>query len=121
MPESLAARVFDSIRRYRLFRPGDRVAVAVSGGADSVALLCVLEELAGELGIGLRVVHVNHQLRGEAADAVEAFVEQLARVRGLPFYAFRIAPGRLAQGRGGNLEALPGRRGYRGFGVGFDR
>jgi tRNA(Ile)-lysidine synthase len=115
MPESLAARVFDSIRRYRLFRPGDRVAVAVSGGADSVALLCVLEELAGELGIGLRVVHVNHQLRGEAADADEGFVEQLARVRGLPFYAFRIAPGRLAQGRGGNLEDLARRLRYQVF------
>jgi tRNA(Ile)-lysidine synthase len=55
------------------------VAVAVSGGADSVALLCLLLELRGELGIVLAVAHVNHKLRGEESDADERFVMELAR------------------------------------------
>ena len=55
-------------------RAGDRVAVAVSGGADSVALLCLLLELRAELGTVLSVAHVNHKLRGEESDEDERFV-----------------------------------------------
>ena len=55
------------ILRSNLFRPGQRIAVAVSGGADSVALLLRLLEERHKLGIVLSVVHVNHGIR-EAAD-----------------------------------------------------
>ena len=68
-------------------RPGDRVAAAVSGGADSVALLRVLLELRAELGIVLAVAHFNHGLRGEQSDTDEAFVAELAREHGLGFFA----------------------------------
>jgi tRNA(Ile)-lysidine synthase len=54
------------------------VAAAVSGGADSVALLRILLELRNELGIVLSVVHLNHTLRAEESDADEAFVRELA-------------------------------------------
>ena len=60
-------------------RAGDRVAVAVSGGADSVALLRVLLELRLELGIVLAVAHFNHRLRGEESEGDQAFVAELAR------------------------------------------
>src|ERR1035437_9218925 len=70
-------------------RAGDRVAIAVSGGADSVALLRVLLELRAELGIVLAVAHFNHRLRGEAADADEAFVAELARQHDLEFFSGR--------------------------------
>src|SRR5580704_14451558 len=60
-------------------RAGDRVAVAVSGGADSVALLRVLLERRNELGIVLAVAHFNHGLRGEESQADEAFVADLAK------------------------------------------
>src|SRR5271165_6418786 len=70
-------------------RAGDRVAVAVSGGADSVALLRVLLDLRGELGIVLAVAHFNHQLRGNDSEADEAFVADLARHCGLEFFAGR--------------------------------
>jgi len=66
---------------------GDRLAVAVSGGADSVALLCLLLELRAELGIVLSVAHVNHKLRGEEADEDERFVAKLARQHGLELHA----------------------------------
>ena len=62
-----------------LFRPGMRVAVAVSGGADSVALLLALLEQAPQHGLVLSVAHVNHGLRAEESDADEEFVRKLAR------------------------------------------
>jgi tRNA(Ile)-lysidine synthase len=67
-------------------RPGDRVAVAVSAGADSVALLCLLLELRAELGIVLSVAHINHKLRGEESDEDERFVAKLARQHGLDLH-----------------------------------
>jgi tRNA(Ile)-lysidine synthase len=78
VPESLDQRVLQYIRRHRLMRAGDRVGAAVSGGADSVALLRVLLELRSELGVVLSVVHFNHKIRGGEADADEHFVRRLA-------------------------------------------
>src|SRR5262244_2159245 len=82
----LPLSVLAYIRRHQLLRPGDRVGVAVSGGADSVALLRILRELEPELGIVLSVVHLNHKLRGSESDADEAFVRQLTLTHGLEFH-----------------------------------
>src|ERR1700722_14909630 len=70
--------------RNHLFRPGQRIAVAVSGGADSVALLRRLLEERPKLGIALSVVHVHHGIR-EAADEDAPFVSQRAPTPALPF------------------------------------
>ncbi len=75
---TLAQSVLEYIRRQKLLKAGDRVGIAVSGGADSVALLRLLLELRRELGIVLSVVHFNHKLRGAEADADEQFVAGLA-------------------------------------------
>jgi tRNA(Ile)-lysidine synthase len=83
---SLAERVLSHIRRQELLTAGDRVGVAVSGGIDSVALLRVLLELRGELGIVLSVVHFNHKLRGAESDADQEFVASLARELDLEFH-----------------------------------
>jgi tRNA(Ile)-lysidine synthase len=66
-----------------------RIGVAVSGGADSVALLRLLLELREKLGIVLSVVHFNHKLRGRASDADEKFVAKLSKQYGLPFFVDR--------------------------------
>ncbi len=58
--------------------PGIRIGVAVSGGADSVALFRTLHALAPEQHWTLVVLHVNHKLRGEESDADAQFVQQLA-------------------------------------------
>jgi tRNA(Ile)-lysidine synthase len=79
-------RVLSYVRHHRLMRPGDRVGVAVSGGADSVALLRLLLEARAELGIVLSVVHFNHKIRGAAADADEQFVRDLALAFDLEFH-----------------------------------
>src|SRR5213594_65846 len=83
--QTLAQRVMRYIRRHKLLNPGDRVGVAVSGGADSVALLRLLLELRTELGVVLSVVHFNHKLRGSEADADEQFVADLASRNKLEF------------------------------------
>jgi tRNA(Ile)-lysidine synthase len=84
---------------------GDRVIVAVSGGADSVCLLEVLIELGVTIS---GVAHFNHKLRGEASEADEKFVEQLASDRGLPFFRgeFQPVPGNFEQ------AAREARRGF---------
>ena len=84
--QQLSERLLKTIRKQALVRAGDRVAVAVSGGADSVALLLLLLELRAELGIVLSVAHVNHKLRGLESDADEQFVRDLAAEHGLEFW-----------------------------------
>lgn len=74
----------------KLFSRGDRIVIGVSGGKDSVCLLDVLDRCRDEWELSLLVVHVNHGLRGEAADRDESFVEALANERGLPFYSEQV-------------------------------
>lgn len=72
------------VARQRLFSKGETVVVAVSGGADSVALLDILTHLQ-EDRLQLVVAHLNHGLRGGASDGDEMFVSALAARYGLPF------------------------------------
>ncbi len=67
-------------------RAGMRVALAVSGGADSVALLRAMQAVAAETGLVLSVVHVQHGIRGQAAEDDAAFVQSLAAEYSLPFH-----------------------------------
>src|ERR1700719_1392656 len=89
MRTALEQRVLDFIRQSRMASAGDRVGVAVSGGADSVALLRLLESLRDELGVTLLVIHFDHMLRGADSDHDASFVEKLARARGLEFVSTR--------------------------------
>src|SRR5438477_11524503 len=84
--QTLAQRVMRYIRRHKLLNPGDRVGVAVSGGADSVALLRLFLELRAELGVVLSVVHFDHKLRGAESDADQQFVADLASQNKLDFH-----------------------------------
>jgi tRNA(Ile)-lysidine synthase len=102
----LTERLSKTIRKQQSIRAGDRLAVAVSGGADSVALLCLLLELRSELGTVLSVAHVNHKLRGEEADEDERFVRKLARQHGLELHACEAsADGSYASGVSSGIEA----------------
>lgn len=73
-----AQRVLSHIQQHELLKPGDRAGIAVSGGTDSVALLRLLLECRGELGVVLFVVHFNHKLRGAESEADQEFVADLA-------------------------------------------
>ena len=81
--KSLEQRVLETIRRARMLTAGDRVAAAVSGGADSVALLRLLANIRDELGVTLLVAHFDHGLRGAESDADAEFVADLATQLGL--------------------------------------
>src|SRR5688500_17368992 len=77
--------VLRTIRRHDMRPPGGRAVVALSGGADSVALLYILRELEQEGHLVLAgLAHFNHQLRGEASDADEQFCRELAASLTLP-------------------------------------
>jgi tRNA(Ile)-lysidine synthase len=82
----LAERLLKTIRKHEFLRAGDRMAVAVSGGADSVALFCLMLELRDDLGIVLSLAHVNHKLRGEESDEDQRFVAQLAEKHGIELH-----------------------------------
>lgn len=68
---------------------GDRVLVAVSGGADSVALLLALRSVTREFELTLHAAHLHHGLRGAAADADLEFVRALCAGAGVPLTAAR--------------------------------
>ena len=73
-----------------LLKPGMRLAVGLSGGADSVALLRALAARREELGLVLHVAHLHHGLRGAEADGDLEFCRELAAKLGLPFHEARV-------------------------------
>jgi tRNA(Ile)-lysidine synthase len=86
----LPERVQQTVSEQALFGDGDVLVAAVSGGADSTALACLLVELAPRLGARLvGLAHLNHQLR-PAADEDEAFCRALAGRLGLAFDSRRV-------------------------------
>lgn len=91
-------------------RPGSSVLVAVSGGADSTALLVGLHALAGERGIELHAAHLHHGLRGGDADRDREFVAGLCARLGVPLVSARWDTRRRMRSRGlsgeGGLRVL---------------
>ena len=100
----LVERVSEYMQEHCMVENGQKIVVGVSGGADSMALLCVLSELADLLGISLVVVHINHGIRGKSADGDQAYVENFCQQQGLAFYSFHIDLKRFAQKEGMTLE-----------------
>ncbi|MFC1915017.1 tRNA lysidine(34) synthetase TilS [Chloroflexota bacterium] len=72
------------IREHHLISDRQKLLVAVSGGPDSICLLHILVEMQKELGIGLHIAHLNHQLRGAESEADAQYVAGLAQQLHLP-------------------------------------
>jgi tRNA(Ile)-lysidine synthase len=85
---SFAKKVKSAI--IELIAPGDKVLVAVSGGADSLALLYLLEQFSKELGYDLFVAHLNHLARGKESEEDASFVEKEANKFSLPVFIDKI-------------------------------
>jgi tRNA(Ile)-lysidine synthase len=109
---ALVRRISSSLQKLSLVHPGERVGVAVSGGADSVALLLLLLELRKKLGVVLSVVHFNHRLRGKASDADEKFVARLAAKHELEFHTASVHVAKRAKKERANLEDAARRARY---------
>ena len=119
MPDRLEESVAEFIRRQGLFAGAGsgppnatcrvwepRILLAVSGGADSIALLHVLAALKaqGRIDAGLVCAHINHQLRGPASDADEQFVIEQADRLGVPVAVRAVEVRAYAQTQGLSLE-----------------
>ena len=91
--EQLVEQVRQFCRRQGLLAPGEpqKLAAAVSGGADSMALLVLLRALQPKFGYELSACHVNHGLRGAAADRDEAFVRAECARMEIPLRVFHAA------------------------------
>jgi tRNA(Ile)-lysidine synthase len=111
----LHRRVLATIARHGMMQPGARIALGVSGGADSVALLRIFNELKDRLGLTLFVFHFHHQLRGADADQDECFVRALAEEFQLEFQAGRANVAAEAELNGWNLEDAARRLRYEFF------
>lgn len=82
--QPLGLRVLRFIREHNMVAGSRKLLVAVSGGPDSVCLLHILAGLRDELGIGLHVAHLDHQLRGAESEADAGYVSELAHRLGIP-------------------------------------
>lgn len=82
---------FQYVKEHTLFSENDHVIAGISGGADSMCLLVMLEKLSKEMNFSLTAVHVNHLLRGLEADRDEAFVKEFCKNRGITCVAVNAA------------------------------
>lgn len=87
---NLVQKVSEYMQEYHMVEEGQKIVVGVSGGADSMGLLAVLSELAEYFHLSLVVVHVNHGVRGQAADGDQSYVEDVCREKDVPCYSFHV-------------------------------
>jgi tRNA(Ile)-lysidine synthase len=97
-------KVLRTIRKHRMIEAGDRILVAVSGGADSTALLLCLNRLIPRLQITLAAAHLNHRLRGPESDSDEEAVKILCTGLHLPLIANSLPEEQASALLAGNLE-----------------
>lgn len=101
----MICKVKDTVNKYGLITDNIKtVAVGLSGGADSVCLVHLLSSLKDEYGIIIKAVHVNHNIRGEEADADEQFVRKLCDNMGIELLTFSVDVPFLAKERKLSLE-----------------
>ncbi len=98
-------KALTTIQQDQMLLPGDAVLVALSGGADSVALLHVLLSLKEDLELGkIAALHMNHLLRGEEADRDENFVRNVCETWKIPLTVIRRDVAQLAGKHGKGIE-----------------
>jgi len=98
-----------------LLKPGLRLAIGLSGGADSVALTRALAERSGQMGLVVHAAHLHHGLRGEEADGDLAFARALAADLRLPFHEARVDCEAEAKANGETIEEAARHLRYRWF------
>lgn len=108
-------KVRAAIERNNMLPEGATVVAAVSGGSDSMVLLNILDSLKNEYKINLCAAHVNHCLRGEAADRDQRFVEEKCNEMGVPVYVLKVDVAEKAKESGEGFEECARRIRYEFF------
>jgi len=97
-------RVKEYIQSNNLINENEKILIAFSGGADSLALLLMLHALKEKLHIDLGACHVNHMLRGEDAKEDETFCSEVAKKLSIPFYSVKKDVSGYAKEKGMSVE-----------------
>lgn len=103
-PDEIVRSAGSTLNRYHLVSEGDRVLIGLSGGVDSVVLLHVMMQLCPNWGGRVGAAHLNHGLRGSAADDDARFAAGVASQLGIPFYMGRADVNAAARERGLSIE-----------------
>lgn len=108
-------KFFETIEKYNMFSPGQKVIVGLSGGADSMCLISLLNKYKSELGIVLEAAHINHCIRGEEALRDENFVRSFCKKEGIPLHVLIADIPALAEKSGESTELCARRIRYEYF------
>jgi len=112
----LLDKVYNVIIKYEMTVPGDKVLVALSGGADSVCLLSVMHSLKERLGIEVYAAHLNHMIRGEEAERDEQFAKKLCEFLGVRCFVKHTDVPEIAEKEGLSVEEAGRKARYDFFG-----
>lgn len=111
----LYEKVKKTIEDHSLLKDGDTVICAVSGGADSMCLLTLMQKLSREMKLKVVAANLNHCLRGSESDGDSRFVETVCEIKGIPFYGKTVNVDIVAKARGLSLEEAGREERYRFF------
>ena len=108
-------KALDTVKRHNMIEKGDKVIVALSGGADSIALTLALLELAPKLDIEVYAANLNHNIRGDEGERDSAFVKEFCKKKGIPLFERSLDIPRIARDGGIGEEECGRRERYRFF------
>ncbi len=97
-------KVLETIKENNMIKAGDKVVCALSGGADSLALLYALYEIKDELSFSLYAAHLNHSVRGADADYDNLYVKEVCESLGVEFFEKKVNVPYLSKMRGESEE-----------------
>ncbi len=108
-------KFIDTIKKNKLLKKGDRIVLAVSGGADSMCMLRLFCEIRCDWDLTLNVVHLNHGFRGEESDSDAKYVEKKCKEWGVGLHSFYLDIQSMAKSENLGFEDVARRERYRLF------
>lgn len=102
--DKLIGKVTETIEKYHLIHPGDKIIVAVSGGPDSICLLDILNYIRRQFELSLIIAHVNHGIRKRESKVEARFVRLKALHMNLPFEQLSVSVPAIAREKGFSIE-----------------
>lgn len=108
-------KINNTVEKYHMLSSGDKVLVAVSGGADSMVLLNYLIDVKDKYSIDICVAHIEHGIRGDESKGDAKFVEEFCYKKNIPFYLKTIDAPKLAKEQGVGVEEVSRKERYKFF------